>query len=200
MGNVKYSEKLSLIDLMSEVKSCQLCDGLLPHSPKPVFSASSSARLLIIGQAPGAKVHESGIPWADQSGDRMRQWLNISKRVFYDKTKVALMPMGFCYPGKGSSGDLPPRPECASQWHEKLLIEMSNIRLTLLVGQYAQRYYLEKCARSLTETVADWREHLPQYFPLPHPSPRNNIWLGKNPWFEEEVLPNLQERVQIALT
>ncbi|MEE4283111.1 MAG: uracil-DNA glycosylase family protein [Pseudomonadales bacterium] len=199
MVNVKHSERLSLINLLSDVNNCKLCTDELPHNPRPVFSVSTSARLLIIGQAPGAKVHESGVPWADLSGHRLRQWLNINESVFYDKTRVALMPMGFCYPGKGSSGDLPPRPECASQWHKRLLFEMPDVQLTLLIGLYAQRHYLSSCLDTLTDTVAGWREYLPQYFPLPHPSPRNNIWLKKNPWFEKEVLPNLQELTRIAL-
>jgi uracil-DNA glycosylase len=200
MVNVKHSERLSLINLVSDVKNCQLCTELLSHNPRPIFSVSPSARLLIIGQAPGVKVHESGLPWADQSGHRLRQWLNISESVFYDKTKVALMPMGFCYPGKGNSGDLPPRPECAPQWHKRLLFEMPDIQLTLLIGLYAQRHYLGGRLGTLTATVADWRKYLPQYFPLPHPSPRNQVWLKRNSWFEKEVLPNLQKQVRITLT
>lgn len=188
-----------LPNVLSEVKACQLCRELLPHQPRPVLNVSVSARLLIVGQAPGARVHESGVPWDDPSGDRLRRWLNISQSVFYDQRKVAIVPMGFCYPGKGRSGDLPPRPECAPQWHQKLLARMPDVRLTLLIGQYAQRYYLQNRPRTLTETVASWREYLPEYFVLPHPSPRNQIWLKKNPWFEKEVVSSLQEQVKIAL-
>ena len=172
----------------------------LPRDPRPVLKASASARLLIIGQAPGLAVHESGIPWNDPSGDRLRQWLGLDRDVFYDENKVAIVPMGFCYPGKGRSGDLPPRRECAPRWHDSLLEFMSDIRLTLLVGQYAQRYYLDSTFRTLTETVTTWRDHLPEYFVLPHPSPRNQIWLKKNPWFEKEVVAELRKQVKISLS
>ena len=191
---------LSLIELLLEVKSCTLCAAQLPHSPRPVVSASKGARLLIIGQAPGAKVHASGIPWDDPSGDRLRQWLGIGKQQFYDDSQVAIVPMGFCYPGKGRSGDRPPRPECAPQWHAALLSQLPEIRLTLLIGQYAQRYYLGERHRTLTATVEAWRQHLPRYFVLPHPSPRNQPWLKKNPWFEAQVLAELKARVQTAFT
>ncbi|MEZ5573801.1 MAG: uracil-DNA glycosylase family protein [Halioglobus sp.] len=189
----------TLIKLVEEVRACRLCAKVLSHKPRPIVSASASARLLVIGQAPGSRVHESGVPWDDKSGDRLRQWLNVSRPIFYDNTKVAIMPMGFCYPGKGRSGDLPPRPECAPYWHEKFLSRLPEIRLTLLVGQYAQRYYLDTGSQTLTDTVAAWREHLPAYFALPHPSPRNQIWLKKNPWFENEVLVELQAQVKMAL-
>lgn len=189
----------TLKKVLEEVRACRLCAEALPHEPRPIVSASASARLLIIGQAPGSKVHKSGVPWDDQSGDRLRQWLNIRRPIFYDNTKVAILPMGFCYPGKGRSGDLPPRSECAPSWHEKLLCRLPAIRLTLLIGQYAQRYYLDTGSHTLTDTVAAWREYLPAYLPLPHPSPRNQIWLKKNPWFEKEVLVELQEQVKMAL-
>ncbi|OUS14182.1 hypothetical protein A9Q89_01020 [Gammaproteobacteria bacterium 53_120_T64] len=187
---------ISLTELLLEVKSCTLCAPQLPHSPRPVVRAGQGARLLIIGQAPGARVHVSGIPWDDPSGDRLRQWLGIGKAQFYDSSQIAIIPMGFCYPGKGRSGDLPPRPECAPQWHAALLSELPDIQLTLLIGQYAQRYYLGKQHQTLTASVEKWREHLPRYFVLPHPSPRNRIWLKKNPWFEAEVLDELKSRVQ----
>ncbi|SMO39244.1 Uracil-DNA glycosylase [Saccharicrinis carchari] len=151
---------------------------------------------MIVGQAPGIKVHESGIPWADKSGDNLRKWLKVSEEQFYDTRLFAIIPMGFCYPGKGKSGDLPPRKECAPQWHEQLFRYMKNVKLVLLVGQYAQKYYLkENTAKNLTETVKQYKHYLPQYFPLPHPSPLNNRWQKKNPWFNKEVLPALSEHV-----
>lgn len=193
------SDEEKLNDLLKRVRGCQLCAKQLPNSPRPVIRAHSNSRLLIIGQAPGAKVHASGIPWDDPSGDRLRVWLNLSKEIFYDEQQIAIIPMGFCFPGKGRSGDLPPRPECAPSWHKELLICMPNIQLTLLVGQYAQRYYLARSYSSLTSTVKQWRRHLPQYFALPHPSPRNNIWLRNNLWFEADVLPELRRRVDACV-
>jgi uracil-DNA glycosylase len=151
--------------------------------------------LLIVGQAPGTKVHESGIPWNDPSGDRLRDWLELSPERFYDETDIAIVPMGFCYPGKGKSGDLPPRPECAPLWHDALLQRMPRLELTLLVGSYAQDYYLGKSGDTLTDRVRRYREFGPRFFPLPHPSPRNTLWLRRNPWFEEEVVPALRERL-----
>ncbi|HCS28331.1 MAG TPA: IclR family transcriptional regulator [Spongiibacteraceae bacterium] len=187
--------------LLERVRACELCAADLPLGPRPIVHASSSARLLIIGQAPGTRVHESGIPWNDPSGDRLRQWLGWDKERFYDESLTAIVPMGFCYPGKGKSGDLPPRPECAPQWHEPLLELMPDIELVLLVGQYAQRHYLGVDGRAeakgnLTETVRAFREYGPRYMPLPHPSPRNQLWLKKNPWFEDDILPVLQERIR----
>lgn len=152
----------------------------------------SAARLLIIGQAPGTKVHATGVPWNDASGKRLRQWLGLDEATFYDIDKVAIMPMGFCYPGKGKSGDLPPRPECAPLWHESLKRKLPDIRCTLLIGQYAQNYYLPSHYKTLTERVSHWREFAPEVFVLPHPSPRNQLWLRRNSWFEEEVVPALQ--------
>ena len=187
--------------LLRQVRACDLCAADLPLGPRPVVRASATARLLIIGQAPGTRVHASGIPWDDPSGDRLRQWLGWDKERFYDESLTAIMPMGFCYPGKGKSGDLPPRPECAPQWHEPLLGLMPNIELVLLIGQYAQRRYLDvegsvRAKATLTETVRAFREYGPRYLPLPHPSPRNQLWLKKNPWFDAEVLPALRERVR----
>ncbi len=189
-------KRLQLIDLLNEARQCQVCAGHLSHPPRPVLRASSTARILIIGQAPGSRVHASGVPWDDPSGDRLRKWLSIDKQTFYDDTRVAIIPMGFCYPGKGSSGDLPPRPECAPKWHEALISKLPEVRLTLLIGHYAQRYYLSVGKTTLTATVASWEDYLPQYFPLPHPSPRNQIWLKRNAWFEQEVVPELRLRVQ----
>ena len=188
-----------LINVLNEARNCRLCAKQLPHEPRPVLRAHANARLLIIGQAPGSKVHASGIPWDDPSGDRLRNWLGINKNLFYDETQIAIIPMGFCYPGKGRSGDLPPRPECAPQWHAALLSRMPNIQLTLLIGQYAQRYYLGKQHGTLTATVKAWRNYLPHYFALPHPAPRNQLWLKKNPWFETEVLSEVKKHTQNAL-
>lgn len=189
-------QTIKLINLLSEVRGCQLCAEHLPNPPRPVLRAASTAKLLIIGQAPGTRVHASGIPWDDPSGDRLRDWLGMDKAVFYDESRVAIIPMGFCYPGKGKSGDLPPRPECAPQWHQTLFDELPEIQLTLLIGQYAQHYYLGTQKQTLTQTVQNWREYLPKYFALPHPSPRNQLWLKKNPWFESDVLPALKQRIK----
>lgn len=187
-------------DLLAQIRRCTVCQAHLPHGCRPVLAADRGSRLLIIGQAPGRRVHASGIPWDDVSGDNLRAWLGIDREVFYDAARVALVPMGFCYPGTGKSGDLPPRPECAPLWHGPLLDQLKEVRLILLIGQYAQKYYLPGATRSsLTETVRNFKEYLPRYFPLPHPSPRNNIWQKKNPWFVEELLPELQQRVEAAL-
>ena len=161
--------------------------------------ASNTARILIIGQAPGTRVHQTGIPWDDPSGKRLRDWMQVDRELFYDEQHIAIIPMGFCYPGKGKSGDLPPRPECAPQWHERLLSEMPALQLTVLIGQYAQKYYLETGRRSLAETVQDWQACLPEHFPLPHPSPRNIRWFKNNPWFETGVLPAFRRHIRRAL-
>jgi uracil-DNA glycosylase len=190
----------ALESLLQQVRACRICEEHLPLGPRPVLHASPTAKLLIVGQAPGTKVHASGIPWDDQSGKRLRQWLNLDPSVFYDETQVAIIPMGFCYPGKGKSGDLPPRPECARHWHQQLLDLLPNIELTLLIGKYAQDHFLGKAAKkNLTETVAAWHEYLPRYMPLPHPSPRNQFWLRHNPWFEADAVPALQQLVQQIL-
>lgn len=187
----------SLEHLLQQIRACRICEEHLPLGPRPVLRASASARLLIVGQAPGTKVHASGIPWDDQSGKRLRQWLGLAPAVFYDPAQVAIVPMGFCYPGKGKSGDLPPRPECARHWHASLLGLLPNIQLTLLVGKYAQDYFLGSAAKAtLTETVANWHEYLPKYMPIPHPSPRNQFWLRRNSWFEEDAVPALQMLIQ----
>jgi uracil-DNA glycosylase len=189
-----------LDELCLQVAACELCAAHLPLGPRPVLRASHSARMLVVGQAPGTKVHASGVPWDDASGMRLRQWLGVEAEVFYDVTRVAIVPMGFCYPGTGKSGDLPPRPECAPQWHAALLAEMHAIELTLLIGQYAQAYYLaQRRKKNLTETVRAWREYEPRYWPLPHPSPRNNLWLKRNAFFADEVVPELQQRVRELL-
>jgi uracil-DNA glycosylase/uncharacterized protein YeaO (DUF488 family) len=190
----------SLPRLLTEIRACQACADVLPLGPRPVLQASASSRLLIVGQAPGAKVHASGVAWDDASGKRLRTWLGIDTEVFYDDKRVALVPMGFCYPGRGGGGDNPPRPECAALWHARLLALLPDVRLTLLVGQYAQRYMLGgRRKATLTDTVAAWREYGPGIVPLPHPSPRNQGWFKHHPWFEHEVLPALRERVAASL-
>ena len=194
------SKRQSLANLLAKIRSCELCTEHLPLGPRPVLSAHRDARILIIGQAPGTRVHETGIPWNDPSGDRLRDWLSVDREQFYDETKIAIVPMGFCYPGRGRSGDLPPRPECAPTWHDELLERMPRIELRLLLGQYALAQYLgENRKKSLTETVRAWKEYRPTCLALPHPSPRNNIWLKKNPWFEAEVVPYLRRRVKRIL-
>jgi uracil-DNA glycosylase len=184
--------------LLAEIKDCRLCEEHLPLGPRPVVQADRKASILIVGQAPGRKVHETGIPFNDSSGDRLRDWMGIDKTVFYDARQIALLPMGFCYPGTGKSGDLPPRPECAEAWREKLLVGLPKVQLTLVIGQYAHKYHLgERQSKTLTETVKAWREFTGEgIVPLPHPSPRNNIWLKKNEWFEKDVLPALKVQVK----
>lgn len=188
-----------LDQLLAEVRNCRVCEQELPLGPNPILRAKRSARILIIGQAPGTKVHQSGIPWNDPSGKRLREWLSIEDEVFYDEAKFAIIPMGFCYPGKGNSGDLPPRKECAELWHRQLLKSLPNIKLTLLIGQYAQRYYLANVESTLTETVKVWQKYGPRYFPLPHPSPRNTGWLKNNSWFASKTIPQLRNKVRLAL-
>ncbi|WP_142784628.1 uracil-DNA glycosylase family protein [Changchengzhania lutea] len=184
-------------NLLQDIKQCTICKDYLVLGPRPVVSAHPNSKIVIIGQAPGTKVHDSGIPWDDASGRQLRKWLNVTDEEFYDETKFAIIPMGFCYPGKGKTGDLPPRPECAPQWHQQLFDLMPNIELVILIGMYAQKYYLGKNAKkTLTETVANYKDYLPKYLPLPHPSPRNRFWLTKNPWFEVEVLPELRFRIK----
>jgi uracil-DNA glycosylase len=183
--------------LLKEVRGCDVCRAVLPLGPRPVLQVHPEARILIAGQAPGSKVHTSGVPFDDASGDRLRDWMGIDKATFYDAKQIAILPMGFCYPGTGKSGDLPPRPECATAWREKLLAQMPNIQLTLVIGQYAQAWHLRGAKpASLTDTVLAWKNYWPQQLPLPHPSPRNNIWLSKNPWFEKELLPALRGEIR----
>lgn len=187
-----------LNSLLTEIRACRLCGKHLPLGPRPIIRAAATAKLLIVGQAPGTKVHESGVPWDDASGERLRDWLRMPKDVFYDEARVAIVPMGFCYPGRDKNGgDKPPRPECAPEWHAKLLQFIPELQLTILVGAYAQKYYLGPDAeRTMTETVRAWRAYLPRFLPTPHPSWRNTGWVRKNPWFESEVLPELRRRVR----
>lgn len=190
----------SLDPLLEQVRNCQICSAYLPLGPRPVVQIARQARIMVIGQAPGLKVHQTGLPWNDASGDNLRRWLDVSREQFYDPELFAIMPMGFCYPGKGRSGDLPPRPECAPAWHDRLLAQLPNIELTLLIGRYAQRYYLAKEAHAtLTDTVHHWRQYAPARIPLPHPSPRNRLWQSRNPWFAETLLPELKERTRRLL-
>ena len=190
----------TLDQLLSEVRLCAVCAARLPLGPRPILQMGREARILIIGQAPGSKVHTSGVPWGDNSGERLREWMEIDEKTFYDAKRVALVAMGFCYPGAGASGDLPPRPECAPLWHARLLSHLPERRLTLLVGAYAQSYYMKGRGRTtLTETVRGFRRHMPQFFPLPHPSWRSTIWVRKNPWFQSEALAALREEVAKAM-
>lgn len=192
-----------LESLISQVRRCTLCAEHLPLGPRPVFQLHETARILIASQAPGRRVHETGLPFNDPSGDRLREWLNMTRTTFYDPHRIAILPMGLCFPGTGKSSDLPPRPECAPAWRSALLSHLKNTRLTLLVGQYAQAYYFTRQGRkpvaTLTENVRSWQKFWPDIVPLPHPSPRNNLWLRRNPWFEEEIIPALQERVAMIL-
>jgi len=189
-----------LDSLLAEIRKCKECEAHLPLAPRPVLSAGEQARILIVGQAPGIRVHKTGVPWNDPSGERLRDWMGIPSKVFYDQTKVALVPMGFCYPGTGKSGDLPPRKECAQLWHERLVGHLPEVKLTMLLGRYAQVYRLgNRSNTSLTETVRAWRKFTPACIPLPHPSPRNNLWLKNNPWFLLDVIPYLKRRVKRLL-
>lgn len=190
----------ALEDLLVDIRACRICAAHLPLGPRPVLTAARGARLLIAGQAPGRKVHSSGVPWDDASGVRLRDWLGIDSETFYDPTRVAIVPIGFCYPGKAGSGDAPPRPECRATWHPRLLPLLPEIRLKVLIGQYAQAYFLgQSRPGNLTATMRQWRDFLPRYLPLPHPSPRNVAWFKANPWFEGEVLPELREQVHQVL-
>jgi uracil-DNA glycosylase len=203
MGKVNFNMQVKTADferLLTEVRACRLCSAYLPNPPKPVLRASPTASVLIVGQAPGRRVHESGIPWNDPSGDLLREWLRLDREAFYDERRIAIIPAGLCYPGTGESGDLPPRPECAPRWHPRLRALLPAIRLTLLVGAYAQAYYLgARRKETLADTVRERDEYLPEFFPLPHPSPRNRLWMKRNAWFEREVLPQLRRRVKACL-
>ena len=186
--------------LAAEVRACRVCAASLPHAPRPVLRVSPTARLLIVGQAPGRRVHESGVPWDDPSGQRLRQWLGVATDDFYAVSRVAIIPIGMCYPGTVDGSDLPPRPECAPLWHRRLRGALDQVVLTILVGSYAQRFYLgARRKETMTATVAAFREYLPDTLPLPHPSWRNSGWLKRNPWFESDLLPVLRARVRSVI-
>lgn len=197
MAETGYS---TLEALLAAVRDCRACAQHLPLGPRPVLRGGESARILVVGQAPGARVHATGIAWDDPSGERLRAWMGVDGNVFYDESRIAIVPMGYCYPGRGKGGDLPPRRECAQLWLELLLGKLPHIELTLLIGQYAQRHFLGRRRKaSLTQTTRQWQEYAPRYFPLPHPSPRNTPWLQRNPWFERELVPALRTRVGAVL-
>ena len=186
--------------LLSQARACRTCEAHLPFGPRPVLRASVTAQLLIVGQAPGRRVHESGIPWNDPSGNRLREWLQLDRKRFYDQHHIAIIPTALCYPGTGLRGDLPPRPECAPLWYPRLLAHLPKLRLVLLIGSHAQKYYLGgRRKATLTDTVRAWREYLPHCLPLPHPSPRNQVWLKRNPWFAGEVIPFLRRTIRNVL-
>jgi uracil-DNA glycosylase len=194
---VHATEYPALEGLLAAVRQCRACEKALPLGPRPVLRAAESARILIVGQAPGARVHASGIPWDDASGARLRNWMGVDTDQFYDESQIAIIPMGYCYPGRGKGGDLPPRRECANLWLDQLLARLPRVELTVLIGLHAQRHFLGvRRKRSLTETAKAWREFAPEYLPLPHPSPRNTPWFKGNPWFEHELLPALRERIK----
>jgi uracil-DNA glycosylase len=185
----------SIDSLLNKVRACRICASELPHGVRPVFQIDPRAKILIAGQAPGRKVHESGIAFDDASGDRLRKWMGVTKDEFYNPALFAILPMGFCFPGTAKSGDLPPRPECVPAWREQLLGTLNQLQLTIVLGQYAQDYHFGRSKLSLTELVRSWQTYWPGLIPLPHPSPRNNPWLKRNPWFEAELLPVLRERI-----
>ncbi|WP_206999674.1 uracil-DNA glycosylase family protein [Trinickia mobilis] len=194
------NQKPGLPALLAEIRTCRVCEYDLPLGPRPVLQAGRAARVLIVGQAPGARVHETGVPWSDKSGERLRSWMGIGEETFYDASQIAIVPMGFCYPGKGPSGDLPPRRECAELWLERVLAELPHVELTLLVGSYAQQRFLAGERRpTLTETVQAWRAYGEHRLPLPHPSPRNQGWFKHHPWFERDLVPVLRARVAAVL-
>lgn len=183
--------------LLEEIRNCRICEKELPLGPKPVLRAHRESKILVVGQAPGTKVHASGVPWDDASGKELRRWMGVEPSLFYTEKIFGIVPMGFCYPGRGKGGDLPPMPICAPTWHSLLRRHMPKVELTLLIGQYAQGYYLGKGReKNLTETVRNYQKYLPDFFPLVHPSPRNKLWQKRNPWFDEEVIPVLRERVR----
>jgi len=188
-----------LNSLLCEVRACTICEPYLPNAARPILQLHPQAKILVAGQAPGRRVHASGIPFDDPSGDRLRDWMGISKEIFYNPQQIAIVPMGFCFPGTGKSGDLPPRPECAETWRHKLLNRLPNIQSTMVIGKYAQDYHFSQPKKSVTQLVENWHEYWSNRIPLPHPSPRNNLWLRKNPWFEAELVPLIQGRIKEIL-
>lgn len=186
--------------LLAEVRACRLCAAHLPLGPRPVLQLDPRARILVASQAPGRKAHATGLPFNDASGVRLREWMGLSQAQFYDPSRVAILPMGLCFPGTGPAGDLPPRPECAAHWRDRLLAQLPQLQLTLVIGRHALAWHLPAGPRSVTEVVQDWRAHWPHRLPLPHPSPRNNRWLLRNPWFAQELLPALRQRVSAVLS
>jgi uracil-DNA glycosylase len=197
MGFIIEGMRISLLQVAREARACRVCENRLPHEPRPVFRAERGARLLIVGQAPGRRVHETGIPWNDPSGDVLREWLSMDRDDFYDASRIAIVPAGLCYPGTVDGSDLPPRRECAPLWQPRFRAALPDVRLTLLVGRYAHSFHLgKKCKKTLGETVRAYEEYLPEYFVLPHPSWRNKLWLKTNPWFAERVIPQLRSCVE----
>ena len=189
--------------LLKDIRECRLCEPGLPFGANPVVQASPSSRILVVGQAPGRRVHETGMPFNDPSGDRLREWMGVDRETFYDDSKIAIIPMAFCFPGTGKSGDLPPPPLCAETWRQRLLDQLQNVELTIVLGQYAINWHIQRLEgggkrrkETLTETVKRWKDFWPEMIPLPHPSPRNNLWLRKNPWMEEELIPALKAKIQ----
>ena len=197
MSEVNYR---TLEVLLEAVRDCRACEPHLPLGPRPILRAGETARILVVGQAPGARVHTTGIPWDDPSGERLRAWMGVGEEIFYDESRIAIIPMGYCYPGRGNGGDMPPRRECATLWLDHLLAKLPKIELTLLVGQYAQHHFLPSRRKpSLAETVRAWQEYAPLYIPLPHPSPRNQPWFKRHPWFDQQLIPMLQSRINMLL-
>lgn len=197
MSEVNYR---TLEVLLEAVRDCRACEPHLPLGPRPILRAGETARILVVGQAPGARVHTTGIPWDDPSGERLRAWMGVGEDIFYDESRIAIIPMGYCYPGRGNGGDMPPRRECATLWLDHLLAKLPKIELTLLVGQYAQHHFLPSRRKpSLAETVRAWQEYAPLYIPLPHPSPRNQPWFKRHPWFDQQLIPMLQSRINMLL-
>ena len=205
-----YSGDNMVQSLLNEIRRCRLCEADLPFGPRPTVQASETAKILVVGQAPGRLVHESGIPFNDPSGDRLRDWMGVDREIFYDASKIALLPMAFCFPGTGKSGDLPPPKKCAETWRQRLLDQMSNVKFTIVLGQYAINWHIQRLEsfseresmqkkETLTQVVKRWQDFWPEMIPLPHPSPRNNIWLRKNPWLEREIIPRLKSRISEAL-
>ncbi|MFT5286185.1 MAG: uracil-DNA glycosylase [Planctomycetota bacterium] len=195
----KRRAAMSFEELLAEVRACTICEDALVDGVRPVLQVHPEARVLIAGQAPGRKVHESGVPFEDASGDRLRSWMGVSRETFYDSRKIAILPMGFCFPGTGKSGNLAPRLECAPAWRTELLEHMQEVKLTLVIGRYAQDYHLQAQKQTVTEIVKNWKQAWPKIVPLPHPSPRKNMWIRRNPWFSDELIPELQERVSKVL-